>query len=714
MLEHLAPVHGAVEPPPGRGKPTAGRGQGVEPEPLEQSGRSFVPRVGKEQGRGAVVQSEEPGGLSACDSHAASLREPGRDRSRPRSAGNPNGRVAPEMRHHGSMPVDGVEVRSALARQWGRIATVLPGLDLEAPSRIDGWRNREVVAHLTLQPVLLARFLETASDRSPMVTLPSNLTGTGGLAQVVDSSARDTAARGRIEFGAALDHVLPSLQAADLAATIEAVQGPILLVDYLVTRCVEAVVHGCDLVDPVVPDRIAEAVAADALLSVLVARAPELEADARALPVPRWIDMATGRSRCSGPLAPVIPVMTSRRATAVTAGRESADDANMVTMSSTTDDLARLWEWTAEQQFHGLLAAVRAHRPGRRRRPRDAGPGVVASHPTRTFLWPCFGAVHYLLLDGLDHPLAEVYAGRSDADPAPSVHRGVPDPLGRDRGGAGHPPRPDQRLWPQRADRSRADLARRPPSPAPGPGRRGCQRRPLPPVRPLPARLRRSRGDRAGRTRRSRSGAAWSAATRRSPSDCPPSVSRIGIDRSPLDLSAPEDARWLLACFWPDTGRLERTAASIRLAQADLPQLVSGDANEVLPGVLADLPDGTPAVVHDDMGLRLLLARAATSVRRDPRPMRPGIARWPGSAPRPPGWSRRSPAPTCPSHDGTGADLLGAILFDGGARTEQLLGLHPGPRQLDRLAGPRALTPHSGAWQTASTLLPSGSRTKAP
>jgi Mycothiol maleylpyruvate isomerase N-terminal domain len=208
------------------------------------------------------------------------------------------------------MPVDGVEVRSALARQWGRIATTVPGLDLEAPSRIDGWRNREVVAHLTLQPVLLGRFLETASDRSPTVTLPSNLTGTGGLAQVVDSSARDAAARGRIDFGPALDRVLPSLQAADLAATVEAVQGPILLVDYLVTRCVEAVVHGCDLVDPVVPDRIAEAVAADALLSVLVARAPELEADARALPPPRWIDMATGRSPCSGPLAAVMPVMT--------------------------------------------------------------------------------------------------------------------------------------------------------------------------------------------------------------------------------------------------------------------------------------------------------------------------------------------------------------------------------------------------------------------
>jgi len=195
-------------------------------------------------------------------------------------------------------------------RQWGHIAAAVPGLDLDAPSRIDGWRNCEVVAHLTLQPVLLHRFLETASVGSPTVTLPSNLAGTGGLAQVVDSSAREAAERGSIDFGRALDRVLPPLRAADLAATIDAVQGPILLVDYLVTRCVEAVVHGCDLVDPVVPDGVAQAVVADALMAVLVMRAPQLEADARALPPPIWIDVATGRSRCSGPLASTMPVMT--------------------------------------------------------------------------------------------------------------------------------------------------------------------------------------------------------------------------------------------------------------------------------------------------------------------------------------------------------------------------------------------------------------------
>ena len=57
--------------------------------------------------------------------------------------------------------------------------------------------------------------------------------------------------------------------------TIVTVQGPIRLVDYLVTRCVEAVVHGGDLVDPVEPDPDAQAVTAEALIAVLAVTAPE-------------------------------------------------------------------------------------------------------------------------------------------------------------------------------------------------------------------------------------------------------------------------------------------------------------------------------------------------------------------------------------------------------------------------------------------------------
>ena len=59
--------------------------------------------------------------------------------------------------------------------------------------------------------------------------------------------------------------------------------------------------------------------------------------------------------------------------------------------------------------------------------------------------------------------------------------------------------------------------------------------------------------------------------------DLPPIRRRIGLDRSPIDVTVEEDARWLLACVWPDTGRLERTAAAIALAARDRPEVRAGD-----------------------------------------------------------------------------------------------------------------------------------------
>lgn len=213
-------------------------------------------------------------------------------------------------RHHGFVPARGEEVRDALERQWQAIAAAVPAVDLEAPSRVEGWRNREVVAHLCLQLVLLRRFLATASAQHPTVNLAANLAGTHSFAELIDASAREGAELGRVDLATALDDALPELRAADLAATVVTMQGPIRLVDYLVTRCVEAVVHGSDLVEPVNPDSVAQAITANALRAVLSVRAPHLVQEARELPSPVWIDIATGRRSSSGPLAAAVPVMT--------------------------------------------------------------------------------------------------------------------------------------------------------------------------------------------------------------------------------------------------------------------------------------------------------------------------------------------------------------------------------------------------------------------
>ena len=80
------------------------------------------------------------------------------------------------------------------------------------------------------------------------------------------------------------------------------------------------------------------------------------------------------------------------------------------------------------------------------------------------------------------------------------------------------------------------------------------------------------------------------------PERLPHITHRLGLDRSPVDLNDPDGARWLLACVWPDTGRLERTSAAIAVARHREVTVVQGDMVEDLPEVLKRLP-GPLAVV---------------------------------------------------------------------------------------------------------------------
>ncbi|WP_435332517.1 DUF2332 domain-containing protein [Haloarchaeobius sp. TZWWS8] len=81
----------------------------------------------------------------------------------------------------------------------------------------------------------------------------------------------------------------------------------------------------------------------------------------------------------------------------------------------------------------------------------------------------------------------------------------------------------------------------------------------------------------------------------------PPTVAeRAGIDVNPLDVTDEADVNWLRALVWPEhTDRLERLTAACELARRDPPRLVAGDALDVLPEVVAALPDGLPVVGFD-------------------------------------------------------------------------------------------------------------------
>lgn len=74
----------------------------------------------------------------------------------------------------------------------------------------------------------------------------------------------------------------------------------------------------------------------------------------------------------------------------------------------------------------------------------------------------------------------------------------------------------------------------------------------------------------------------------------------VGIDLLPVDPSDDESRRWLEALVWPEQAdRRERLVASLAEARAHPPRIVEGDAVDVLPAVLASLPAGAvPVVVH--------------------------------------------------------------------------------------------------------------------
>lgn len=73
---------------------------------------------------------------------------------------------------------------------------------------------------------------------------------------------------------------------------------------------------------------------------------------------------------------------------------------------------------------------------------------------------------------------------------------------------------------------------------------------------------------------------------------------RAGIDLNPLDVTDPDDVRWLRTLVWPEHhDRLQRLNAAIALAQADPPRIVAGDLNARLGELAAQAPSSATLVV---------------------------------------------------------------------------------------------------------------------
>jgi hypothetical protein len=83
------------------------------------------------------------------------------------------------------------------------------------------------------------------------------------------------------------------------------------------------------------------------------------------------------------------------------------------------------------------------------------------------------------------------------------------------------------------------------------------------------------------------------------PNKFPEVAFRLGIDLNPIDLHDDEEVFWLRALIWPEhRERVEQFRQAVELARQQQPTLVKGDILELLPEVLPQVPEGTALCIY--------------------------------------------------------------------------------------------------------------------
>jgi hypothetical protein len=152
----------------------------------------------------------------------------------------------------------------------------------------------------------------------------------------------------------------------------------------------------------------------------------------------------------------------------------------------------------------------------------------------------------------------------------------------------------------------------------------------------------------------------------------PEVVARVGVDLDPVDVTDPDDARWLRACLAPDQPeRIARLEAEIALAATAPPLLLQGDPIEVLPDALARVPaDVLPVVTttwalsHVPFESRLRFLRRLDEAAAG-RPVAWVSAEGVGVAPA---------IPTLGDRRASGHSIIGLAVFDRSALRAEAIG----------------------------------------
>lgn len=199
-------------------------------------------------------------------------------------------------------------VRHDLSEQWDVLRAWLEELPDPAssePSTLPGWSLADLVAHLARiwDSVRALRLVETGEDSEPLTLGEYLATYAQADHEYFDRLAHELAAEISDDPLAHIDEFseqalahLDLLAEAGEHAVVVARRGPIELLDFLVSRLLELVVHAYDLAPalplPIPVDPTARTIVAQALLTVLEERTGyRLDvADEEA-----WIKAATGR-----------------------------------------------------------------------------------------------------------------------------------------------------------------------------------------------------------------------------------------------------------------------------------------------------------------------------------------------------------------------------------------------------------------------------------
>jgi hypothetical protein len=151
----------------------------------------------------------------------------------------------------------------------------------------------------------------------------------------------------------------------------------------------------------------------------------------------------------------------------------------------------------------------------------------------------------------------------------------------------------------------------------------------------------------------------------------PEVVARVGIDLDPIDVTDPDDARWLRACLGPDeTEQVARLEAEMSLAATAPPLLLRGDAVEVLPDAFACVPTGALPVVITTWSLsHLPLERRLRFLHRLDEPAAGRAVAWVSVE----GVGVAPAIPTLGDRRASGHSIIGLAVFDHTAlRTEAI------------------------------------------